>query len=693
MNALSGGEPDTHDFDLGRASIASAHAQHIVERLGRSRESATFALVGEWGSGKTWLLEALLRDLTDKSNWAATRCTVVHFNPWYYADEQALFAGFASLLVQQTLKKGRARARLSGLLKLVGPSAKFGTVDLTTVVNQAGTALGATTPSRIREAISSGLEKSGRQLLIVMDDLDRLNPDELLILFKLVRLVGDVPGLHYLLAYDEDTLHHLLKQTAIAAGSSERARRYLEKIVEHRWEVPPLTDSQLDEVLFERLALVEGDQSDPGLGYRLESLIRAVVSTPRAAARYVDLANAIPGRVRDELHQRDLHLTLFLRVAAPALWKVIIQERQLLVGDGPYLIDSDRKEHAEAALERFRAATSDLAFGTDLLDLVVNSFPSFAHALDPRSMRSADAPRIGHRDFVDHYLWLDLPPGSISELAVARMLEQLPDPAAERGIRELLQESPRLMLDALWRNASSDSVSKPQLFMLFERLYGTHGVTATFGVFGTTVDRRIFMIANELLKQMSREELLQLVVVRDYENRPLLVELVARLRVRPDVNADALNDFVTDIAVPIAIMLRDRLEGASPPAIPENSTRGDLRMLFDLDLAMARAAVQKHLEARSWRAIEVASAYVGLRISSRSGRHWYLNAQEMRADLGDELMSLIDDETFASNSEDMAEDAEVEVRADERPLTAEEGHRLTQRLLAGERKRATNDDD
>ena len=281
-------EADSQGFDLGRTPLAFAQARQVAERIIRNRESSTFALVGDWGSGKTWLLEAMLRDLESNPDWHTARGTVVRFNPWYYGDEQALFAGFASLLVQQTLKKGRARARLADMLELVGPSAKFGAIDLTAAVKKAEKAVGVTAPSQIRNAVSEGLAKSGRQLLIVMDDLDRLNPDELLILFKLVRLVGDVPGLHYLLAYDEDTVHHLLKQTAIAGGSSERARRYLEKIVERRWEVPPLTDEQVDEILFSKLSLKEGD----------------------------------------------LHLTLLIRTAAPALWKAIVAERQLLVGSG-----------------------------------------------------------------------------------------------------------------------------------------------------------------------------------------------------------------------------------------------------------------------------------------------------------------------------------------------------------------------
>jgi hypothetical protein len=687
-------ESSSHGFDLGRAPLASKQVRQVVERLTTSRESATFALVGEWGSGKTWLLDALLRALVSSPDWGTTRCTVVHFNPWYYADEQALFAGFASLLVQQTLKRGRARARLAELLNLVGPSAKFGAVDLTAVVNQAGMALGATTPSRIRDTVVEGLADSGRQLLIVMDDLDRLNPDELLILFKLVRLVGDVPGLHYLLAYDEDTLHHLLKQTAIAAGSSERARRYLEKIVERRWEAPPLTDEQLDEILFGKLSLTEGDRSNPGLGYRLETLVRAVVTTPRAAARYVDLANAIPDRVRDEIHQGDLHLTLFLRVAAPALWKAIIQERQFLVGGGPYRIDPRvRKEHAEAVLKRFRAATSDLAFGEDLLDLVVDSFPSFAHALDPQNMRSADALRIGHSDFVDHYLWLDLPPGSISETAVTSALRRLPDEVAEREIRDLLVTAPRLTLGSLWRNARDNRVSKPQVFKLFERLYQTHGVTATFGVLAITADRYIFSITNDLLKQMSEDELSELIVEEGYENRPLLVKLVTQLHARPEDGTKVLNNFVTEISHPIASTLTDRLENAGTPAFPESSTRDDLRMLFELDSDSARSLVKRRLEALAWREDDVVSVYVEPQVS-RPGRYpWHLDTQRMRADLGDELATRVEDALRTSNEEEGESDILAQVPAGERAPTPEEGRTLTQFLLVSEQAEGHQDEE
>ena len=640
-------EADSQGFDLGRTPLAFAQARQVAERIMRNRESSTFALVGDWGSGKTWLLEAMLRDLESNPDWHTARGTVVRFNPWYYGDEQALFAGCASRLVQQTLKKGRARARLADMLELVGPSAKFGAIDLTAAVKKAEKAVGVTAPSQIRNAVSEGLAKSGRQLLIVMDDLDRLNPDELLILFKLVRLVGDVPGLHYLLAYDEDTVHHLLKQTAIAGGSSERARRYLEKIVERRWEVPPLTDEQVDEILFSKLSLKEGD----------------------------------------------LHLTLLIRTAAPALWKAIVAERQLLVGSGPYLSDRDREKRAEAALERFRAATSDLAFKQEILDLVVDSFPSFSRAHDPQSIRSADAPRIGHRDFVNHYLWLDVPPGSISELAVTSALQRLPDEGAEKEIRDLLRVAPPLLLDSLWRNARGAGVSKPQVFMLLERLYRTHDVTATFGPFGITVDRRIFPIANDLLKQMSADELAEMALEEDYRNSALLIELVARLHARPDQGADELNSFVAEIAGPVANALLDRLESAGSLAFPASSAREDLLRLFELDSDLARSLLQRRVNAREWREDDIVSFFVRPHLSTSDGYYWHLDVEQMHADLGRELVTRVERALLTADTDVVGSDILAQVPAGERTPTAEEGRALTRFLFAGAQMDAREDEE
>jgi hypothetical protein len=245
------------------------------------------------------------------------------------------------------------------------------------------------------------------------------------------------------------------------------------------------------------------------------------------------------------------------------------------------------------------------------------------------------------------------------------------------------------MLDSLWRNARGDGISKPQMFMLLERLYGTHGVTATLGVFATTVDRRIFSIANDLLKQMSADELSALIKEPNYGSRHLLVELTARLHARPETGADVLNNFVTEIAEPIAKALTDRLGSAGTPAFPDSSTRNDLRMLFKLNSELARSLVERRIEALAWREDDIGSVYVDV-LSTSSGDRWHIDVQRMHADLGDQLATRVEDAICASDEGDLGADVLAQVPAGEREPTAVEGRALTRVLLMNEGRRISN---
>lgn len=78
-------------------------------------------------------------------------------------------------------------------------------------------------------------------ILVVVDDLDRLTAEELLAAFKLVRLVGRFPHVHYMLSYDEHTLIVLLDHTDLVSASDERrGLDDLEKIVQVRIDMPLL---------------------------------------------------------------------------------------------------------------------------------------------------------------------------------------------------------------------------------------------------------------------------------------------------------------------------------------------------------------------------------------------------------------------------------------------------------------------
>ena len=241
---------DAEDMALGRdslvdkvvASVAGAHADSAAARI--------YALLGPWGSGKSWILDRVLKELRDGSAGGAD--PVVEFNPWLFGSEEAIGRGFATALVSKAGGTQKRRRAVAGAIDNYGPVvtphlSRFGVDSSELGKRLSGRLSDVGSPAGIRAMLTKATED--QRLIVVMDDLDRLTPDELLMVFKLMRLVGDIPTITYLLAYDETTLLGQVAKSSIGGNSSERARLYVEKVVERTFIVPPLSMANLDNLV------------------------------------------------------------------------------------------------------------------------------------------------------------------------------------------------------------------------------------------------------------------------------------------------------------------------------------------------------------------------------------------------------------------------------------------------------------
>ncbi|MEO3413051.1 P-loop NTPase fold protein [Roseovarius sp. CAU 1744] len=75
---------------------------------------------------------------------------------------------------------------------------------------------------------------------MVIDDLDRLSPEEALVIFRLVKSVGRLPNVMYLLAYDRETT-----EQAVARRFPPEGAHHLEKIIQAGFELPQPDQSHL----------------------------------------------------------------------------------------------------------------------------------------------------------------------------------------------------------------------------------------------------------------------------------------------------------------------------------------------------------------------------------------------------------------------------------------------------------------
>jgi len=247
------------DDRLDRADFARALAEDV--RRAPRQSGFVMALNGAWGEGKTSVLNLVAADLR-----AENEAEIVHFNPWLFSGTEQLVEHFFEELTGQLRETNSRRLEeVSAALETYGRIVKplrvlpivggmlAGSGDLAAEASAAIAGERGTVRARAGR-LRGELADLDRPIVVMVDDLDRLRPAEIIEVMRLVRLVGDFPNLVYLLAFDRPRV-----EDALGEGDSERGRAYLEKIVQIAHDLPPLRDEALTALLSEDASAAVGD--------------------------------------------------------------------------------------------------------------------------------------------------------------------------------------------------------------------------------------------------------------------------------------------------------------------------------------------------------------------------------------------------------------------------------------------------
>lgn len=437
---IAGDDPITAPGEdrLDRADFAHRITQ-VIETVGTQPTSCVVGIVGPWGGGKTSVVNMVRSAIgTGEKPW-----DVVEFSAWMVANLESLVTEyFATLLgTIDGSSEGSLRKRvadLAGHLAPFGKIVKFAPVDPGPLLDGIRGLLDPTVSLAEQHAeLAHALQDRDRPILVVVDDLDRLQADELLLVFKLIRLVGRLPNVHYLVAYDEETVLSVLAATSVTGGDQSRARAYLEKIVQYRFDLPPLHVAQAWDLFTERFDDL-GDRW--GLTYsrpdieRLHaywlSYLANHLTTPRAISRYLTQLETVWPLVQGEVDFVDLAALTALRVFDTETYRLLPAWRYELTrapGEGDLLPgEVDRSRW----LDRLAKVGPDGGDTGSRLDFLLLVFPLLSARLTdrPRGQRVdarelADGKRAGSAEYFDRYVQLGILPSiDISDAAVAEAI-------------------------------------------------------------------------------------------------------------------------------------------------------------------------------------------------------------------------------------------------------------------------------
>lgn len=438
MTALSADRPSTDPKDdlFGHAPFAKSLADSICRYPGS--DGLVLALYGPWGSGKSTVLSYVSHYLEQQPE--GNRPVVVSFNPWWFSGQENLARAFLGQLQAVLPTKSEKFKKLGDLL---GDFAEGvgGLIDLSGMTGGAGSKIGKLiglltkrkpkdVPA-LKSEISKILRDAGKRILVVIDDIDRLTPEETRQLFTVIKALADFPNVVYLLAFDREVAAQAIEQQSGMPGE-----RYLEKIIQVPFELPPVDRVALRAALFKRLDEILGDKPD-GLfdqSYWTNAFhdgIDPLIQVPRDVVRFTNTLSVTYPAVRGEVNPVDFIALEALRVFLPGLYDVIRTNQDKFSGhsrDNRY--DGDQKatatfheQWAQALPEQLRSSTRAL------LERTFPKIGQMGYGVDwltqwRRSLRAC------HPDVFPTYFRMTVPPGAVRRSEMLALLSLAETPAA-----------------------------------------------------------------------------------------------------------------------------------------------------------------------------------------------------------------------------------------------------------------------
>ena len=285
--------------------------QHLVGAVtsivkNESLLPATIGIYGDWGSGKSSLLQMAKADIEQDKE-----VLVLSFNGWlfegYNDAKTALMGAILDEIIARRKLTAQAKdtllnlVRNLNLIQLASVAGRLTAAYTVGGVPAAGIALGAEalkwsdellekgkkiTPDNVatflqKEDPSQNLrrsirdfrldfaklleETSIRTLVVVIDDLDRCSPDTLIETLEAIKLFLFVPRTAFLIGADERLVRYAVRRRfpELPGERAEVGRDYLEKLIQFPIRIPPMGRAEIEtyvNLLFTSVSQLPSDQ-------------------------------------------------------------------------------------------------------------------------------------------------------------------------------------------------------------------------------------------------------------------------------------------------------------------------------------------------------------------------------------------------------------------------------------------------
>ncbi|MBC7886978.1 MAG: hypothetical protein H7Z13_03760 [Ferruginibacter sp.] len=316
---------DDPSVDLyGRKGYAATIAKKMENNMEASAASIAIGINGPWGSGKTSFINLIRKNLDGENN------IFVDFNPWQSRSPERIVEDFFKVL----------RAALAPYHPAVNNIIANYSDQLLKIEQNLFTKLikevsdiffGSNDVATNKENISRAIASIQKPVIIVIDDLDRLDKKEVWEVLRLIRNNADFKQVIYIVAYDKNYIIEAIREI-----NSFNHTAYLEKIFQIEFLLPIFEYKKLRQEIKKRLkerlpcfAVVLDGVVDTN--YYYINFTDRIIKTQRDAIRFINGLLIEVEPVASEIDFEDFYLLQLLKTKYPVVYDALFRYRDIFL--------------------------------------------------------------------------------------------------------------------------------------------------------------------------------------------------------------------------------------------------------------------------------------------------------------------------------------------------------------------------
>jgi len=223
------------DYDLLNRK---ATINYLVDTVLSTKPQGKFviSLEGKWGCGKTTILKNAKKMIEEADE---SIVIIDDFDPWRYGTEESIVENFFACIIKHNdLKMNISELKRSiRILTNAIVDSKQKTNLLYFFV------LGDRDATESRNQINEYLKLCGKRVVIYIDNLDRVEDDKIVFIFKLIGNVLDFDRITYVISFDNEKVRKTF-DTNLNIGYS-----YIKKIIQMQIAVPEIDRMTMEKVI------------------------------------------------------------------------------------------------------------------------------------------------------------------------------------------------------------------------------------------------------------------------------------------------------------------------------------------------------------------------------------------------------------------------------------------------------------